>query len=438
MAKENELRRCSFCGEPEDDNFYLISSPEEPGVFICSKCLKKSYLKIKAIEESDQGEQDYSTDIPTPSQIKAFLDKYVVGQEKAKKILSTALYDHMKLIEHSDNIEEDNVDVEKSNIILAGPTGSGKTYLVRTLARVMKVPYAICDATTLTESGYVGSDVETILQKLYIAAGQDEKLAERGIIYIDEIDKKANKGGENMSITRDVSGEGVQQALLKIIEGSKVDVPIQGKRLHPDAPVVTIDTSKILFIVGGAFPGIEKIIMKRKNISSRYSLGLNINSSNGPEKISKDMEINDVIEDLTHDDFRKYGLIPEFLGRLPVICPLKELTEDELCEILTKPKNALIKQYQELMKYDNVKLEFEDEAVKAIARKAIDNKTGARGLRTIMESILLDTKYSIPDKVKNKSGILTVNEKCVTENAEPVLTIMNNKKKGEKILSEVG
>ena len=434
MAEEEiKQEKCSFCGAIENDNVYLISSPDQKS-FICSNCLRLGYDKLQKIKAV--GEAFSHKNILTPSKIKEHIDKYIVGQKKAKIVLSTAVYNHNKLLEHYDNTHKDDVEVEKSNIILCGPSGSGKTYLIKTIAKLLNVPYAICDATTLTESGYVGADVETILQKLYMNANQNVELAERGIIYIDEIDKKANKGGENMSITRDVSGEGVQQALLKIIEGTKVDVPINGKRLHPEAPVVTIDTSKILFIVGGAFPGIEKIIMKRKNIANRYTLGLK-QSSEDREKLAKDTSINDVIDEVTHEDFRAYGLIPEFLGRLPVICPLHELTEEELCEILTEPKNALIKQYQEMMRYDNVKLIFDKDAIMAIARKAIKNKTGARGLRTIMEDTLLNIMYTVPDKVQDKSGTLRITKECIEDGADPILEIkdITVEQKGE-IFSE--
>lgn len=285
------------------------------------------------------------------------------------------------------------------------------------------MPYAIADATTLTESGYVGSDVETVLQKLLNNANGDVKQAERGIVFIDEIDKKANKGGESNSITRDVSGEGVQQALLKLIEGNKVDVQLEGQRKHPYAETVEIDTSKILFIVGGAFPGIEDIIKKRLKYKSVANMGINL--TNKEEKLAKQAEYNEVITQVTTEDFRKYGLIPEFLGRLPIICPLKELTEDELCRILTEPKNALVKQYETMLKYDNVDIKFEKEALKAIAQKAIKNKTGARGLRSIMENLLLKVMYNVPTKMQqtDKKGKMIITKECIEDNIEPKLTL---------------
>ena len=434
MAEEK--RKCSFCGNEESESNLLVKAPND-NIFICSSCLNRGYQLIKSAITTEK--KDFDSTIKTPIQIKQFLDQYVVGQEHAKKVLSVAFYNHMKKLEHYDNIKDGDVEVEKANVLLCGATGSGKTHIVKTLARLFKIPYAICDATSLTESGYVGADVESILQKLLINARGDTKRAERGIIFIDEIDKKANKGQESTSITRDVSGEGVQQALLKIIEGSVVDVPAPGtKRLHPEAPVERIDTSKILFIVGGAFPGIENIIKKRLKYKSKRTVGIDLTKDKDKEKevLLKDVEYNEVITKVNHEDFRKYGLIPEFLGRLPIICPLKELTEDELCQILTEPKNALVKQYSEMLKYDNVELIFEKDALKAVANKAIKNGTGARGLRTIMEDVLLNIMYTVPDQVKGKTATLTVTKECIEENKDPILTIHGNKDKGVDELNE--
>ena len=309
------------------------------------------------------------------------------------------------------------MEIEKSNILLIGPSGSGKTHIVKTLAKLFDVPYAIADATTLTESGYVGADVESVLQKLLTAANGDIKRAERGIIFIDEIDKKANKGGENTSITRDVSGEGVQQALLKIIEGSVVEV-FDEKRRNPMGVTKEIDTSKILFIVGGAFPGIEKFIKNRLQYRQQTTIGIDLGEAGEKNALSREVEYNEVIDQVTTEDLRKYGMIPEFLGRLPVICCLHELGEEQLVQILTEPKNALVKQYQQLLSYDGIKLELEQEALQAIAHRAIANKTGARGLRAIMEEVLLDTMFAAPDKLKG-GGTVVVSEDNVLNHTEP-------------------
>ena len=417
--------KCSFCGA-SGENVNIFRSNEHDDIYICEDCVKQTFEALKEYEEQEKLEKTLNNpEVMTPSDIREFLDQYVIGQDRAKEILSVAVYNHMKLLEHWDNIQEGDVEVEKSNILMVGPTGSGKTHLIKNLARLFKVPYAICDATTLTESGYVGSDVETVLQKLLNAANGDVKLAERGIVFIDEIDKKANKGGVNNSITRDVSGEGVQQALLKLIEGNKVDVQLEGQRKHPYSDMVQIDTSKILFIVGGAFPGIDEIIKRRLNYKVTSSVGIMLEEAE-EEKLAGEVDINEIIDKVNQDDFRNYGLIPEFLGRLPIICPLKELTEDQLCQILTEPKNALVKQYKELLKYDKVDLEFDQDALKAIANKAIVTKTGARGLRSIMENLLLDTMYSIPGqmrKEKNKRGSLVITKDCVENDKKPELVI---------------
>lgn len=431
MSNNKNKIVCSFCGEDYTDkpSVLILEAPGNPELHICEKCLAKGYSLIQQNDSCKNQEfntEDEYKEVLTPMQIKSFLDQYVIGQEKAKQILSVATYNHMKLLDHYDNCQDKDVELEKSNIILCGPSGSGKTHLIKTLAKLFDVPYAICDATSLTESGYVGADVESVLQKLIINANNDIGRAERGIVFIDEIDKKANKGSENNSITRDVSGEGVQQALLKLIEGSIVDVPISGRRLNPEAKALQIDTSKILFIVGGAFPGIEKIIKKRLNYKNISSIGIDLTNNNESNNLlSKDVEYNMVIEQVNHEDLKKYGLIPEFLGRLPIICPLKELTEDEMCRILTEPKNALIKQYQALMEYDDIELSFDNKSIKAIAKKALNNKTGARGLRSIMENILLDIMYTAPDEVKkaNHKCVLKFTEKCITDNVKPELII---------------
>lgn len=430
MAEDKDKKRiiCSFCGQDYTDKpeIAVIEAPGDSGAHICEKCLRKGN---QLLQNSIKEEHTESKEVMTPIQIKEFLDKYVIGQEKAKKILSVAVYNHMKLLDHYDNIKNGDVELEKSNVIMCGSSGVGKTYIIRTLARLFNVPYAICDATSLTASGYVGADVESVLQKLLMNANNDIKQAERGIIYIDEIDKKANKQAENMSITRDVSGIDVQQALLKLIEGSIVDVPTKGRRINPEGNTVQIDTSKILFIVGGAFPGIEEIIKKRLNYKNSASIGIKLSSNT--EVLSKNVEYNEVIKQVNHDDFKKFGLIPELLGRLPVICPLTDLTEDELCRILTEPKNALIKQYQELMCYDNITLDFDKEAIRAIAQKAKKNHTGARGLRSIMENTLLDIMYIAPDKVKkiNQSCIMKIDKECIIDGKEPTLVKQQQKRK---------
>lgn len=410
----NSKLKCSFCGRSEDDAF-LLTSPMGHGIAICDECSRLAYECVnnalnpdqeeavqKAVKKNGGRDKNANTEEMTPTEIRRFLDKYVVGQDYAKRVLSVAVYNHMKMLNHYDQIQEGDVELEKSNVLMVGPSGCGKTHIIKNLARLFKVPYAIADATTLTESGYVGSDVETVLQKLLFSANGDVKKAERGIVFIDEIDKKANKSQENNSITRDVSGEGVQQGLLKLIEGGIVDVQLSGQRRHPYADTVPVDTSKILFVVGGAFPGIDQIIKKRLNYKAISSVGLNLDGEE--EQLQSAISYNEVIDKAIADDFRKFGLIPEFIGRLPVICPMKELTEEELVQILTEPKNALVKQYQEMLKYDKVELSFTEEALKAIAHKAITSKTGARGLRSIMEHLLLDTMYSIPEEARQSGG----------------------------------